>query len=208
MASIKISGLPEQNTIADDDYLVFGKDNAKKIAFDKLLLAGKFGGEFYSEFNVDELRTTGKTFYVALIPGVTLGTLPTEYFPNGAYGFFEVVQGQAEYAKVLQRFTEYHGKVTIQRSYIDGSWGEWVIPNQEIKYKDVTVTTNTDGTIPSALCSTSVKVINAVLLSPTDYYAQLYPGWSGAYFGAIVRKILDNTPLASASVTIRYYYLE
>lgn len=36
MASIKISGLPEQSTAAEDDYLVFGKDVAMKIPLSAL----------------------------------------------------------------------------------------------------------------------------------------------------------------------------
>ena len=39
MASIKISGLPEQTTVADDDYLVFGKNVAMKIPLSALRAA-------------------------------------------------------------------------------------------------------------------------------------------------------------------------
>ena len=39
MASIKISGLPGQTTAAEDDYLVFGKDEAMKIPLSALRAA-------------------------------------------------------------------------------------------------------------------------------------------------------------------------
>lgn len=74
-----------------------------------------------------------------------------------------------------------------------------------LKYKDITDTTSSTGAISIADVS-STYVINAVIISHTDYYAQIYTGWSGTKYGVVIKHYNNNQVLANTQVTIRYYY--
>lgn len=51
-----------------------------------------------------------------------------------------------------------------------------------------------------------MNVINAIVLSHSDYYAQIYTGWDATKYGVVIKNYASNEILSNTEVTIRYWY--